>query len=166
MDLMTTAQLLGNFGEFIGSVAIFVTLIYLAIQIRQSARSATQAAVQANRAERLAWFKGNRDSPYLPAIFEKYENGEALSRQDQYRLTAHHAALWGHIYSQWINQELRLAGRFATKDTAVIGMALSTPGAMETWKNMSTAIYPDEFCQYVETRISELRQAAPAFENQ
>ena len=51
MDLMTTAQLLGNFGEFIGSVAIFVTLIYLAIQIRQSARSATQAAVQANRAE-------------------------------------------------------------------------------------------------------------------
>jgi len=58
-----------------------------------------------------------------------------------------------------------LAGRFATKDAAVIGMALSTPGAMETWENIGTAIYPDEFCQYVETRISELRQAAPTFEH-
>ncbi|MGI9264479.1 MAG: hypothetical protein ACR2QU_06100 [Gammaproteobacteria bacterium] len=36
MTLMETAQLLGNFGEFFGAIAVVTTLGYLAIQIRQS----------------------------------------------------------------------------------------------------------------------------------
>ena len=36
MTLMETAQLLGNFGEFFGAIAVVATLIYLAIQVRQS----------------------------------------------------------------------------------------------------------------------------------
>jgi len=36
MDLMSTAQLLGNFGEFVGAIAVVATLAYLAVQIRQS----------------------------------------------------------------------------------------------------------------------------------
>ena len=36
MDLMSTAQLLGNFGEFVGAIAVVATLAYLAVQVRQS----------------------------------------------------------------------------------------------------------------------------------
>ena len=36
MTLMETAQLLGNFGEFFGAVAVVATLAYLAVQIRQN----------------------------------------------------------------------------------------------------------------------------------
>jgi hypothetical protein len=36
MDIMSTAQLLGNFGEFVGPIAILVTLVYLGIQVRKS----------------------------------------------------------------------------------------------------------------------------------
>ncbi len=36
MDLISTSQLLGNVGEFIGAIAVVVTLIYLAAQIRQN----------------------------------------------------------------------------------------------------------------------------------
>ena len=39
MTLMETAQLLGNFGEFIGAIAVVLTLIYLAIQVRHSKES-------------------------------------------------------------------------------------------------------------------------------
>jgi len=35
MDLMSAAQLLGNFGEFVGAIAVVVTLAYLAVQVRQ-----------------------------------------------------------------------------------------------------------------------------------
>ena len=35
MDLQATAQLLGNLGEFIAAVAVLVTLIYLAAQVKQ-----------------------------------------------------------------------------------------------------------------------------------
>jgi len=31
MDLASTTELLGSFGEFIGGVAVLVTIIYLAI---------------------------------------------------------------------------------------------------------------------------------------
>ena len=39
MDLMNTAQLLGNFGEFFGAIAVVVTLGYLAVQVRQNTQS-------------------------------------------------------------------------------------------------------------------------------
>lgn len=38
MDLMSVAQLLGNFGEFAGAIAVVVTLGYLVVQIRQNNR--------------------------------------------------------------------------------------------------------------------------------
>lgn len=40
MDLMSVAHLLGNFGEFVGSIAVVVTLGYLAVQVRHNAQSA------------------------------------------------------------------------------------------------------------------------------
>ena len=52
MDLQATAQLLGNLGEFIGSIAILVTLIYLAVQIRQS-RDQQISATRQQREESL-----------------------------------------------------------------------------------------------------------------
>jgi len=36
MEHQAFAQLLGNYGEFIGSLAILVTLVYLSIQVRQT----------------------------------------------------------------------------------------------------------------------------------
>jgi len=39
MDHQAFAQLLGNYGEFLGAIAVVVTLIYLAAQIRQNTRA-------------------------------------------------------------------------------------------------------------------------------
>jgi len=39
MSLMDTAQLLGNLGEFFGSIVVVATLIYLAIQVKQNTQS-------------------------------------------------------------------------------------------------------------------------------
>lgn len=36
MSLIEMAQLLGNLGEFVGAIAVVVTLAYLAVQIRQN----------------------------------------------------------------------------------------------------------------------------------
>ena len=51
MDLMSIAQLLGNFGEFIGAIAVVATLAYLAVQIKESraetARASRQSAQKA-----------------------------------------------------------------------------------------------------------------------
>ena len=36
MDHQAFAQLLGNYGEFVGAIAVVITLAYLAAQIRQN----------------------------------------------------------------------------------------------------------------------------------
>jgi hypothetical protein len=50
MDLMDTAQLLGNFGEFVGAIAVVGTLLYLAVQLRHSSR-VIEMNTEATRAE-------------------------------------------------------------------------------------------------------------------
>ena len=51
MTLMETAQLLGNFGEFVGAIAVVGTLVYLAVQVGQSkeALDANTRALDENR---------------------------------------------------------------------------------------------------------------------
>ncbi len=39
MNLMDVSQILGNFGEFFGAIAVVVTLAYLAVQIKQNTNS-------------------------------------------------------------------------------------------------------------------------------
>ncbi len=46
MDHQAFAQLLGNYGEFVGAIAVVVTLVYLAIQIRQNSFATKTAAAQ------------------------------------------------------------------------------------------------------------------------
>jgi hypothetical protein len=46
MDLVTTAQVLGNFGEFFGAIAVVATLVYLAVQIRQNSTQVRLNSIQ------------------------------------------------------------------------------------------------------------------------
>ena len=46
MELQATAEILGNFGEFVAAIAVVVTLGYLAVQIRQSNIASQTSAIQ------------------------------------------------------------------------------------------------------------------------
>jgi hypothetical protein len=50
MDHQAFAQLLGNYGEFVGAIAVVVTLGYLAVQIRQSNVATRAQSVQSTSA--------------------------------------------------------------------------------------------------------------------
>lgn len=47
MDHQAFAQLLGNYGEFVGAIAVVVTLLYLSLQIRQNTRASQAASREA-----------------------------------------------------------------------------------------------------------------------
>jgi len=47
MEHQAFAQLLGNYGEFVGAIAVVITLVYLSMQIRSSAK-ATESQVHAS----------------------------------------------------------------------------------------------------------------------
>ena len=46
MSTLEFSQLLGNYGEFVGAIAIVITLIYLAVQLRQNTASVRAGAYQ------------------------------------------------------------------------------------------------------------------------
>ncbi len=52
MDIVTTSQVLGNIGEFIGAIAVVVTLAYLAVQVRHG-KEATDTNTRTIRANFL-----------------------------------------------------------------------------------------------------------------
>ncbi len=149
MTLMEISQVLGNVGEFVGAIAVIATLLYLAIQVRDAGRSSKFAAVQANRATRIAWFSSLRDSSHLPAIHAKHLAGEALEAEDELRMFYHYAGDWALLYSEWVQRELGVTGEFATSDEMTLKFLLSSERAMEFWRGIGERIYPARFVEYV-----------------
>jgi len=150
MDLMEIFQLLGNLGEFLGAFAVFATLLYLAVQVREASKAAKFAAVEANRAHRIASFNAMRDSPYLPPILVMLQNGEALNAEDQIRLTSHNSAAWALLYAEWVQRDLGMMGEFAARDEVPMAIVLLSPSAMDLWQNAVRRVYPARFVEYVD----------------
>lgn len=160
MTGMEIAELIGNLGEFIGSIAVFATLLYLAIQVREAKKASTFAAVQANRAERISSFLSQRDSPYLPSILVKIEAGEALTPEESNRLMAHEGANWAHIYAEWVQRELGLMGEFATRDEMSNAVVFRSTTARRWWELAGRNIYPQRFVDYIDVAIAEYDREA------
>ena len=82
MDHQALAQMLGNYGEFVGAIGVVATLCYLAIQIRISNRTNTALALQnlANRAQER--MMAMADSEFAKTISEPdYEKLELWQKQ-------------------------------------------------------------------------------------
>lgn len=79
MTLIEISEVLGNIGEFVGSIAVLVTLIYLALQVRQNTLQMKASSHQAisdslnhinilfaeNSAVSQIWLKGCDDRSSL-----------------------------------------------------------------------------------------------------
>jgi hypothetical protein len=106
MSLSELSQILGNFGELVGAIAVVGTLIFLAIQVRHS-KEATEANTRSmDESRRLAMaqtyqaraslsearFREQASSDYLPAIALKFQQGGvgALTPEERYRLRLDH----------------------------------------------------------------------------
>ena len=99
---MTISEL-GSVGEFLGSIAVFVTLIVLIVQIKQ-----TQKVVAANSytiaSEAIyATFLASATSEFLAGAFAKSRNGEPLSEKEKTALLQYYRSLirrWELIHYQ------------------------------------------------------------------
>jgi len=122
MDFLATTQLLGNLGEFIGSIAILVTLGYLAVQVRQSRellerneKIALSQVYQARSNTRREAMNHISDSTYLAELLGKVDFPEVqridlseLSPGDRVRLKAHCGTIYFHQENNLYQYELGL----------------------------------------------------------
>ena len=86
MDHQSFAQLLGNYGEFVGAIAVVATLLYLAIQIRQNSKITEAQMFQARTQMSEERYGQIADSIYLAGIYSKLDTDRSRldpSRVDQ-----------------------------------------------------------------------------------
>ena len=76
---------LANLGEFIGGVAVLVTLLYLAMQVRQTNLLAKADSTQRAFANYSSWRQMLADEG-INALWLRSLNDEELSREDEHRL--------------------------------------------------------------------------------
>jgi len=167
MDLMSTAQLLGNLGEFVGAIAVVITLAYLAIQIRRS-RAATEANTKhlqsaalrdmTARMESRALLLAS-DSEFAGRVFRSYTDSESLTDLDRFQL-GWYLASWVTDFEEAYRQyslgtipEAALNSR-----TANMAELLQFPGAREVWNLLLLRTDPD-FSTWANSTLN--RQSEP-----
>ena len=79
-------EALGNIGDFLGGIAVVITLIYLAGQIRQNTRSIRASAFQAAQRDLAEKLDGLSNDPELIRIyFDGNHEFESFSKEDRRR---------------------------------------------------------------------------------
>ena len=104
MDHQAIAQLLGNYGEFIGALAVVATLAYVAIQLKQSTNVARATVRQSITDSVTSMATSVMDHDDLARIVQKGFDGEALEPHELRRFEARcYVALrrWENIYFQY-----------------------------------------------------------------
>jgi hypothetical protein len=71
MDHQAIAQMLGNYGEFVGAIGVVVTLAYLSVQIRQNTKT---GRAQARQTLLDQWSSSNWDLSRDPQLLRVYAN--------------------------------------------------------------------------------------------
>lgn len=147
MDHLTFAQLLGNYGEFVGAIAVVATLFYLAIQVRHSknateanTRSLAQSRELAMNEARFNLVRSRQDFvnalvPYT-GIWIRGNAGEPLDHVETEIYASFIRVLWGIAFweSQAINR-LSDVKELGIHDFAAF--LFQNPGARATWKESS-----------------------------
>jgi hypothetical protein len=146
MTLMDVAQLLGNFGEFVGAIAVIATLSYLAIQVRNSTVQARASAYQATGVAFGQYFL-SLDDRTLRLISEA-NYAEALRRwtlADWEKFRQSHIAALRILEGTHLQVEQGLLSSDAMERFGItIGSneAVNTPGFRCIWPDLRNAVGP------------------------
>jgi hypothetical protein len=141
---------LGNIGEFVGAVAVVVSLLYLAIQIRQNTRSLRAQAHQSITSHIAELNRTIVESAEVAAIMEQgLADPLQLSASDRRRFNAYNSARFRHydnLFYQYRAGTLE-ESQWRGFDN-LLRFHFQQPGISRWWGD-NTPYYSDEFVEYV-----------------
>ena len=157
MTFIEFSEVLGNLGEFIGSVAVLVTLIYLAVQVRHSRdlleenrKIALGQVSQTNAGFRFDLQK-YQAQPHLAQIRAKVEQGKSIYHEEQ---RAHFDQLNPVEKMQW--QSIHAQFAIMLDDSlyqASLGLVAERDREILVQQVKSSMPYWDYFGNYIPTRL-------------
>ena len=167
MSLMETAQLLGNFGEFVGAIAVVVTLIFLTAQVRLNrvAMRESNAIASAGAVDKIFdQFTGHRrliaSDADVARIWMNGRRGDHLEPIDDLRFQQL-ALDYMILYSSWAQRGMAIGDReMTTMATRILSNDIAvSPGLDRIWKG---GVGVDErFIRAVDHALAEKQAASP-----
>lgn len=94
---------LGNLGGFISGIAVAVTLIYLAVQVRQGSKIARATMRQSLVQNQISYMSLRSTDPLIRTAFRKAFTHEELNDEETFALLFHATVgirLWEGLHSQ------------------------------------------------------------------
>jgi hypothetical protein len=145
----------GAIGEVVGGVAVVLSLLYLASQIRQSTKTAKASSRQSilDKFYDAGWDLGKH--PHLQrALALGLNDFDSLSNEDKSTFAVVSGRYAGNLYNALL---LRKAGLLDPETLRLIGnvfvSSISTPGGHQWWQIEGRGFYP-QLQEYVDTRLS------------
>ncbi len=149
-------EAIGAVGEIVGAITVVATLIYLARQIRDSARAARSAAVTDATSAVQAFYHELGSNPQVCELFlEGLMNPESMSKQARSQfLMMPHSWFLGCQRSFFLAQEGTLdAGLRDSIGTAIVAVN-HLPGTHLYWRQRKTFFQP-EFVDWIEALLAQ-----------
>lgn len=143
-----TLQELGSLGEFVAAIAVLVTLVYLALQIRQSntlARAQTRERMVEQAQSEV--YKGFIDNP---SIVRSLYKEEALSESEWIQLSGWLLAAMRQREYEYFQMKVGVIEKEIWEAyRGLIGIHLGNPRTRRWWDEWGSVPFAPEFCDMV-----------------
>jgi len=145
-------EAIGVIAEIVGAIAVVVTLIYLAIQVRQAKHEISAVGMQARASHARGALEDIVNSSELIDVFIKLDflnyGDYGLSKKEMIRFGA-----WCHTWMQTEQGSFYLLPEGAHDELRT--WWLSTPAGSEFWEN-NKGFYDDAFVEYMDSLKEKL----------
>ena len=155
MDFQALAQLLGNLGEFVGSIAVVATLMYLAVQLRQNTKALRIASLDSYATIVDSVMASHTE---CPEVFVKATSGIELSPEENVAFGSYAIRTFNNMEQTY----LRYRAGFLDQDVydaRVRGFSYLMNESMQSaeirrqWKAVNRFAFTDEFVGLMNEKI-------------
>jgi len=145
MDLQTLA----NLGDFIGSLAVLVTLVYLAAQTRQTVTNARQTSLSDILERRQELMTQLMDRSFIE-VWGKGCSRQQLDALDAQRFTSFAISFLSHVQDVYIQFKAGLIDKEVWEaERKLIAVSFNQPGFLDWWKHGQQFV-TEEFAREIE----------------
>ena len=155
---------LANIGEFLGGVAVIVSLVYLAVQIRQNTLSVRATTFQATTELITDSTARIASDPELARIYAGGLSGAGdLSEIDRFRFGLLMVTVVRRLESAYFQREVGVLSEEQWSGIATVIPGLLTSEGGKAWWARSRRIFTGGFQAYVDEVLADPRAARAVF---
>jgi hypothetical protein len=137
-------ETLGNLGEFIGSIVMIITLVYIALQTRQTVTAAKQRSNSDLLTRRqILMMPLTNDRDFID-LFSRGCSREQLDSIDAQRFTSWGIDLAAHVQDAYIQYKAGLIDEDVWEaERAILLVCLGQPGFLDWWEHGRQYVTPE-----------------------